>query len=262
MSDLDSDFLNSVHYLSGGCYNGNRAPRHPTRVITNHELIMVRSESLQLYEGEEQFNTHKNQFLYLEPGIEHGSWSDYIEGLSFYWFHFELPDAQNFPIKTGHFRRPEIANDLASRLLDESERGDGPKVAAHYLMRLLLLECSVVQDQVQQDPSGLVDRAQLFIRRHFHEAISARDVAEHCDCHPDHLGRLFKARMHISLSDSIRRARLRRARVLLRDSEHSIEEIAIMAGFSESHYFRRCFKAALGVTPSKWRSMHRRAYIN
>ena len=262
MQESHTQLIDQAHYLSGGCYDGLRGPRHPTRVIQFHELIIVRSATLHVFEGEQNYAIGQNEYLYFEPGIEHGALADYEAGLSFYWFHFDLPQGQRLSMKSGHFRRPEIAADLASRLIDENLRTDAPTGSCDYLMRLLLLECGVVQDQEQSDPNGLVDSAQYFIDRHVHQAISARDVAEYCSCHPDHLGRLFKARMHLSLSDAIRQARMRRAQALLRDSKHSIEDIANMSGFSDSHYFRRCFKTAFGVTPSKWRSMHRRAYIN
>ena len=235
---------------------------HPIRVIQFHVLIIVREGRLDMYEGDQEFHLHKHQYLYLKPGIEHGGLSDYSSDLSFYWFHFTLDGDQKKPHKQGHFKRPEMSLDIASRLLDEQERDDTPKDTLNALLYLLLLECSVTQDQQQVDPNGLVDIAQLFIHDHFHESISTREVAEHCACHPDHLGRLFHKRMGISVSHFIREHRLRKARSLLRDTDLSIEDIARASGFSESHYFRRCFKEKNDLTPSVWRRMHRRQFIN
>lgn len=254
--------INDVKHHHGGFAAPPRERSHPIRQIDNHELIMVRSGHLAMFEGSAEFHLAQHEFLYLRPGIEHGGLLDYPSDLSFYWFHFiPTSDLQGLP-KTGHFRRPEIATDLASRLLDEQERDDGPSGICDGLLRLLLLESTAIQDEQQQDPSGLVDQAQLFIRRHFLKPISTRDVAEHCGCHPDHLGRVFQARMHISISQAIREHRIRRARNLLRDTKMTIAEIAAEAGFSDAHYFRRCFKSALGSSPAQWRGMHSRQFTN
>lgn len=260
-----ADFRLSVNYNRGGCFLKGSNRRHPIREIRDHELIMVRQGELAMYEkgdaGRRNWLLGAHQFLYLEPGYEHGGYADYSPDLSFYWFHFDCAAQAQIP-KQGHFRRMEIAADLASRLLDEQDRDDGPAGTCNLLMQLLLLECTAVQDPTRQDPSGLVDQANVFIAHHFREAISTRDVAQHCGCHPDHLGRVYQARMHMSLTRSIRERRLRHARSLLRDSDDSIEEIARAAGFTESHYFRRCFKAATGSSPVAWRSMHRRQFTN
>jgi AraC-like DNA-binding protein len=254
--------LKHLKYRSGGCFMHGSNKRHPTRQIRTHELIIVRSADLQMFEGRQHYHIHPQQFLVLEPDRTHGGTADYPDGLSFYWLHFDLDPAVSLPAKTGHFRRGEIVADLASRLLDEQERSDGPDGSCDALLYLILLETIQVQDQDTHDPSGLVDQASVFIRQHYQKPISTSDVAEHCGCHPDHLGRLYQARMQQSISHAIREERLRKARSLLRDSDLSIEDIARRAGFSESHYFRRCFKASTGSTPRSWRSMHRRQFIN
>ncbi len=251
-----------LKYLSGGCFMEGVHERHPTRHIKHHELIIVRSGELHMFEEDQQFHLYPHQFLFLEPNLLHGGTEDYVDELSFYWLHFDIPESYQFRYKTGHFKRPEIAADLASRLLDEQERSDTPSDSCEALMYLLLLETEQIQDTKQQDPNGLVDQAQIFIRKHFRKVISTSDVAQHCNCHPDHLGRLFQARLHQSVSQVIREQRLRHARSLLRDSDLKIEQVAIQSGFSESHYFRRCFKAETGSSPATWRSMHRRLFTN
>lgn len=254
--------LKDLKFVNGGCFVGLENKRHPTRCIRNFELIIVREGKLAMFEDQKNFLIHKYQYLILEPNIQHGGQGDYEPNLSFYWFHFELPMGIKPLHKTGHFKRVELVGDLARRLLDEQERNDAPIGSCDAMMYLLLIECNIIQDINQQDPSGLVDHATLFIQRHFKRPISTRDVAENCRCHPDHLGRVFQSRMHISISNYIREQRLRMACSLLRDTNLSIEMIANQSGFGEAHYFRRCFKKSKGSNPSAWRSMHSRIYQN
>ena len=254
--------LKDLKFVKGGCFVGLENKRHPTRSISNFELIIVREGKLAMFENQKNFLIQKFQYLVLEPNLQHGGLEDYEPNLSFYWFHFELPKGIKSLPKTGHFKRAEIVADLASRLLDEQDRVDAPIGACDAMMYLLLIECDIVQDINQQDPSGLVDQATLFIQRNYKRPISTRDVAENCHCHPDHLGRVFQSRMHISISNYIREHRLRKACSLLRDTNLSIEMVANQSGFGEAHYFRRCFKTSKGSSPSAWRSMHCRIYKN
>lgn len=259
---LLTDALKHLKYRSGGCFLHGSNKRHPTRRIDTHELIIVRHAELHMFEDDSPYHLLQHQFLYLDPQREHGGLADYHPGLSFYWFHFNLAKNMRPAIKSGHFKRPEIAADIASRLLDEQERSDAPVGSCDALLYTLILETTQIQDAQQHDPNGLIDQANIFIRSQFRQPIGTSDVAAHCGCHPDHLGRLYQARMHMTVSEAIRDQRLRLARSLLRDSNLNIDQIAREAGFSESHYFRRCFKASTGSSPAAWRSMHCRQFTN
>lgn len=48
--------------------------------------------------------------------------------------------------------------------------------------------------------------------------------------------------------------RMEQARVLLKQSENSINEVAYACGFHDALYFRRVFKKWFGVTPSEYRA--------
>ncbi len=64
------------------------------------------------------------------------------------------------------------------------------------------------------------------------------------------LDRLFSEKLHRSYADHYRRARLERARDLLRQSSVPITEIALACGFSSASHFGRAYKEAFGVTPA------------
>ncbi len=261
MSQADTG-LTGLRYLSGGCFTGRTDTRHKTRRIDSYELIVLRTGHLPFFEDKQHYDLLPHQYLLLEPQREHGSSEDYPADVSFYWLHFSLPPQAQTTLKHGHFMRSAIAINLCSRILDEQERKDAPQRSCDLLMQLLLLECHVVQDQGLHDPHGLVDSATAFISSQFQQRISTSDVAQHCQCNPDHLGRLFKSRLKITISQAILNQRLQHARALLRDSDMPIDKVATASGFSEAHYFRRCFKQDSGLSPTQWRSLHCRRYYN
>ena len=49
----------------------------------------------------------------------------------------------------------------------------------------------------------------------------------------------------------LRQMRLKIASKYLKDSDYNVSEIAYMVGFNDDKYFRRCFKAFYGKTPTE-----------
>jgi AraC-like DNA-binding protein len=255
--------MRTARFRNGGRYLRGPENRHPTRIIADHELIVVQRGELAIAEAGTRFRLQPDQFLHLAPGLEHGGYETYPADLIFTWLHFEAPAAvlRTLP-HHGAFARPHIAADCCSRLLDEQDRDDAPAGSCDLLLHLLLLECGNSKRPDERDPSGLAEQARIFIDTHYDQPISTLEVARHCDCHPDHLGRLFKARFDRSIGQAIQALRLRQAKSLLRDSQHDIEAIARRCGFAEAHYFRRVFKRATACSPGDWRRQHRRMQVN
>ncbi|MEG2037102.1 MAG: helix-turn-helix transcriptional regulator, partial [Ruthenibacterium sp.] len=76
------------------------------------------------------------------------------------------------------------------------------------------------------------------------------------DMNPVYLGRMFKKVQGCSVAEYINRVRLKRAAVLLLDSEATVIDIADTVGFANSNYFYSVFKKSLGVTPNVYRQCH------
>lgn len=67
------------------------------------------------------------------------------------------------------------------------------------------------------------------------------------------LNRKTKLFFGITPIELLREARIRRAEILLKDCEKTINEVAYDCGFSDPKYFSKCFKASTGKTPSEYR---------
>lgn len=73
---------------------------------------------------------------------------------------------------------------------------------------------------------------------------------------PAYLGRLFSKATGIGLSEYIVECRMKQARVLLRDSNVPVNEVAARVGYSYSNYFTRAFRSRFGLSPSEYRQKH------
>ena len=49
-------------------------------------------------------------------------------------------------------------------------------------------------------------------------------------------------------------ARIERAKILLKDSEYSVQEVSDKLGFTTRNYFTRCFRELTGMTPMEYRN--------
>lgn len=80
-----------------------------------------------------------------------------------------------------------------------------------------------------------------------------RDLAVQFSLSTSHLQRLFKAQTGSRLGRSLTEERLRRAALLLLESDMSVKEIAYMVGYKHSSSFIRAFTRYFKQAPSCYR---------
>ena len=81
-----------------------------------------------------------------------------------------------------------------------------------------------------------------------------RELADRVFLSPYHFHRIFRAMAGESPAELVRRLRLERAAWQVRNSGHSITEIAFAAGYSTHESFTKAFQSAFGMAPSVFRS--------
>ena len=77
-------------------------------------------------------------------------------------------------------------------------------------------------------------------------------LSEQLGLHPVHISRTFTRVMKISMSEFVRRIRLKRAIALLQSQQGSLSQIALQSGFYDQSHFTKVFKAFLGQTPGDY----------
>jgi transcriptional regulator GlxA family with amidase domain len=68
-----------------------------------------------------------------------------------------------------------------------------------------------------------------------------------------HVSRIVPDVIGISVRNFLREKQLVHAQMLLRTTPATVEQIAIASGFGTGWTFYRCFKAAVGMTPTEYR---------
>ena len=107
----------------------------------------------------------------------------------------------------------------------------------------------------------LIGECQRYLEENVSNAqFSLTFCAERFDIAPQTLRRKFKEATGTTLSAYLTTLRIDRAKALLVDTQLDIGEICAQCGYVDPSSFIRLFRSETGVSPGKYREIHRRAY--
>ncbi len=102
-------------------------------------------------------------------------------------------------------------------------------------------------------PHAGAAQALSFLRRHYQERITLKDLSANLKVTLRSIQDVFKAHVGRSLHGELDRLRVGRAKDLLQDSSLKLEAVASACGFSDLRHFRRTFLRETGQTPQQYR---------
>lgn len=79
------------------------------------------------------------------------------------------------------------------------------------------------------------------------------DYAKLAGMSPSHFIRCFKAELRVTPNVYYTRLRMEKARLLLRETDLKVREIAARLGYDDPFYFSNVFKKCVGVSPEQYR---------
>ncbi|MFB9330887.1 response regulator [Paenibacillus aurantiacus] len=97
------------------------------------------------------------------------------------------------------------------------------------------------------------NRMIAYIDGHFDQKLYLKDLSAQFFINQVYCCQLFKKNLGKTFSEYISELRIKKARKLLKQTQLSIEEIAIKTGYVEYYYFNKVFKKHCGMTPAKFR---------
>lgn len=93
------------------------------------------------------------------------------------------------------------------------------------------------------------------IELHLLEPLSAKDISALTGYVPYYITRLFKTEMGLTLSDYVHQRKIEYAKILLKEQNIEIGEIAIRLSFSSSSHFSSVFRKITGISPTQYRTL-------
>jgi LacI family transcriptional regulator len=98
-------------------------------------------------------------------------------------------------------------------------------------------------------------KALHFIQKELHRPIGSPEIADHLGISANTLMRRFRKILHRTVVEEINRARVEKAKCMLKSKKFRIYETAQACGFSTPNYFNSVFRKATGLTPLRWQQM-------
>ncbi len=105
----------------------------------------------------------------------------------------------------------------------------------------------------QDKSTALIEKAKHYIRSHYKENISLESIAEAVSLSPCYLSTLFSNLEQTSIKEYIIQVRIEASKILLKDLNLKIYEVAGNVGYMDSRYFSQLFRKKTGYTPGQYR---------
>lgn len=104
--------------------------------------------------------------------------------------------------------------------------------------------------------NGYVQKACEFIAAHYGDDLGVETLAKRLNLNKNYLIKLFKKHLSTTPNQYILETRLLRAKILLLQTNQSVQEIAFSCGFNVPSYFTKRFKARFGCLPLEFRKQN------
>ncbi len=165
----------------------------------------------------------------------------------------QMVDENNRLVHFDSTERPWLESHI-DLLYDEQNRQDvGSALAIKSGLNMLLIKMFRKMSLPIRHFSGINDEVLGFIKDHLDQPITLEMLSSRCGYNPSYFSRLFKHYTGQTLTDYLAACRMERACRLLRETDHSVESIIALVGFSNRTKFFKEFALAMGMTPLAYR---------
>lgn len=110
-------------------------------------------------------------------------------------------------------------------------------------------------DTAKLRASAPVERSRVLIESSLAEDLSLEKLAEEAGVSRSHFARRFRAEVGVSPHRYHSQQRVEKAKLMLRQTNMSLVDIAMELGFCSQSHFTQVFRAHAGVTPRRFREM-------
>lgn len=162
-----------------------------------------------------------------------------------------------------HIKGQHALENLMENLIESIMDGSGAKEEiSQYTMGLLFLYFAEQMDREAHDPvenykDEIIQETLKYIEIQYRTARLSK-IAEDYHLALPSLSKLIKEGTGNTFQELLMKRRFEKAAVLLLETNLPVEEIALNVGYENQSYFHRQFKMRYGVTPRRYRLIHRR----
>jgi AraC family transcriptional regulator len=138
------------------------------------------------------------------------------------------------------------------RGFNEVERDSASRLEVEGVFLMLLSDTMRTKANKLRTPPWL-HKAREIVHERFRESLTLKEIAQTVDVHPAWLASAFHRAYHQTVGDTLRHLRVDYASSQLRETNKTLAEIALEAGFSDQSHFSNVFRRLVGSTPTQYR---------
>lgn len=108
-------------------------------------------------------------------------------------------------------------------------------------------------EPIAQNNLSYVKKVIRYIQVKYPDNISVEEIAYVCGLNRSYLTRLFKDATGYTPNEYLTKYRMTQAVKMLKETDHSVQHIATLVGYTDSFTFSKAFKRYYGTSPSSYR---------
>lgn len=109
-------------------------------------------------------------------------------------------------------------------------------------------------EQKKPEINGTAEEIKAYIDRNIYEHLTIETVAKQIGLSPSQINRVFKASFELTPYEYILTRKISTAKLLLKNTNLTVKEIAYKLNFADEHYFSNVFYKRTGKRPGKYQA--------
>lgn len=147
-----------------------------------------------------------------------------------------------------------ISDGFIMEVEDCKYESDANALAQACALRCTQKVAKYLSERKAKTTSLSVDRACQYIDHHINEKFDLQTMCNKLKISSSYLSKLFRQEKNMSIGDYIRRRKIEIAQMLLRTTDRSLGEIAMLLSFNSQSHFGRVFLKETGMTPAAYKN--------
>lgn len=130
------------------------------------------------------------------------------------------------------------------------------KVFSEFILLLLsdVYRYNRASNPISYRKKTYIEQACNYINKNYSQNLTITVLANYLSLNKNYLIKLFKKEMSTTPNQYIKQTRLYYAKLMLIQTELSVENIGLSCGFNTPSYFIKCFKENFGISPLTYRN--------
>lgn len=262
--------LNSSFYITWTGYR-KCGPEHSIgpRILENYKIVFVVKGKGYLLRNKEEICLKAGSMFVLFPREIHNYHADPNDPWEIMWVCFNGTSFEYILSDVGITKENciffNIVNQNLKNMLNDiiEDLGTNPDSLSQLnSIGTLCIILSKIQLAIQNnnlsddnnEKQSVIEQVTNFIESNHHMPLNVNVLCEYINYSRSYLSRVFKAETGFTIPEYINNVRMEHAKLLLVETELTIQEVSISVGFPDSFYFSKLFKKYFGCSPSHYKN--------